>query len=127
MSDAHPDQGDGPALGEDFASVVGSLNGGELMFPAPFDLASSAALGLNSDDGDRALGLFDGTASTRRLGFRLRVDQVVLDHPDGPGREVIDIVVTDVHQAKALIGMLAQEVSISPTRLMLHPAGKDQP
>jgi hypothetical protein len=120
MGDAPPGDVVGSALPDDFTAAVGSLNGGELMFPPPFDLASSVALDANTDDGDLALGLFDGTANTRSLGFRLRVEQVLLDTPDGPVREVIDIVVTDVRQAKALIGILAREVTISPERLPLH-------
>lgn len=111
-------------LPDDFAAAVAALNGGELMFPAPFSLAASESLGLNTDAGDRAEGLFDGAVKTRELGFHLRVDQVLLGSPDGPRREVLDVVVHDVRQLVVLIGMLAQEATAIASRM---PAGKDQP
>jgi hypothetical protein len=53
----------GEDLEQEFMKVAAGVADGGLVMPAPFDVASSAALAANSEQGDIAGKLFDVTAS----------------------------------------------------------------
>lgn len=121
MVDAQSGDSVGSRIDETFASAILSLNEGQQLFPAPFDALSSAALASNRDIGPRALGLFDGTVSTRELRFRLLVEHVVLDDEghETVRRELIDTVVDSPYKLVALVQMLATEATIPVDRAAL--------
>lgn len=88
-----------------FASAISDLADGNLMFPAPFDLASSAALAANVDSGEIAEKLFAVTAQ-RDTGYR------VVIYATAPGvedREVVNTTVTSTGLLLVLLDELIEE------------------
>lgn len=63
------------ALTEEFFAVAADVAQGGLVMPAPFDVASSAALAANVDRGDMADKLFDVTAA-RESRFMVHIVEV---------------------------------------------------
>lgn len=96
------DEGDLAAL---FAQAICSLAQGNLMFPPPFDLASSAALAANDDLGEIAEKLYEVTAQ-RDTGYRVRIHATA---PGVPDREVINCTVTSTPTLIALLDTLIDE------------------
>jgi hypothetical protein len=82
-----------------FMAAVASLSEGELTFPSPFNLATSAALAANLDVGAIAERLFEVTA-LRDTGYRVAIYATA---PGVADREVID---TDVRSTRLLISLL---------------------
>lgn len=62
-------------LEEQFQRVAAAVADGGLVMPAPFDLASAAALAANSDTGDAAEGMFAVTA-TRESKYEVRIVEI---------------------------------------------------
>jgi hypothetical protein len=62
-------------IAEQFFTVAAGVADGGLVMPAPFDVASSAALAVNDDRGDRADKLFDVTAA-RESKYEVRITEV---------------------------------------------------
>lgn len=85
-----------------FAVAVSSLTGGDLGFPPPFDLSSSAALADNIDEGPIAQQLFDVTAQ-RQVSYTVVITGRSLQHPEMPEREVMN---TTVPSERVLIALL---------------------
>ncbi len=98
--------GDGSREGlePDFATAVSSLAEGELTFPPPFDLSSSAALAANIDNGDGAVRLFDVTAQ-RDCQYDV---QIFARMGGGHGEEVRvrEVINTQVPSTPQLISLL---------------------
>lgn len=88
-----------------FTSVVTALAEGNLTFPPPFDLATSAALAANIDLGDVAEALFTVTAQ-RETGFRVTVHATA---PGVPDREVVNTTVAGSALLVALLDGLLDE------------------
>lgn len=82
-----------------FTQAVASLALGGLTFPAPFDLATSAALASNIDVGSIAERLFEATA-TRDTGYRVAIYETA---PGVADRAVIE---TSVPSTPVLIALL---------------------
>jgi hypothetical protein len=100
---------DNDGLPEDFVAAVVPLADGELTFPAPFDLASSAALALNTDVGDIAQRLFEVTAA-RETEFEVIIRAKSASQPDLPAREVIDTTVSGTRLLITLLESLIAEI-----------------
>lgn len=82
-----------------FMAVIASLAQGELTFPAPFDLATSAALAANIDTGRIANDLFDVTAQ-RDTGYRVEV------YATAPGVADREVIATRVPSTALLVSLL---------------------
>jgi hypothetical protein len=72
-------------LAEEFFTIAADVAEGGLIMPAPFDVASSAALAANVDRGDMADKLFDVTAA-RDSKFLVHIVEIQGDE----SREVIN-------------------------------------
>jgi hypothetical protein len=94
--------GSDQGLDEAFMHTVADLAQGELTFPAPFDLASAAALRVNADDGELAERLFEATAS-RDCGYEVTIRVLTPEGSDPEQREIID---TTVSSTPLLIELL---------------------
>lgn len=73
-----------------FHQVTGSIVRGALVFPPPFDLATSAALAVNDETGDIAERLFEITAQ-KHSKFRVLITEIADGVDD---QEVINTTVT---------------------------------
>lgn len=62
-------------LEEQFLQIATDVAEGGLVMPAPFDLASAAALAVNSDSGDAAEGMFAVTAA-RESKYEVRIIEI---------------------------------------------------
>lgn len=89
------------AAPETFQRAVGSLTDGALMFPAPFDLVTAAALAGNDIDGEDAVTVAEAVRGSVDVRYHVQITQVVDDQPD-LRREVIDAVV-DTDQLRPLL------------------------
>lgn len=89
-----------------FHEVTGVLARGELTFPAPFDLATSAALASNDDTGAIADRLFEITAQ-RLTKYRVLITELADGVDD---REVINTTVTGQHLLITLLGEFVNEL-----------------
>lgn len=72
-------------LEEQFLAIAVDVAEGALVMPAPFDVASSAALAANEQTGDAAEGMFTVTAA-RESRYEVRIVEV----QDDVAREVVD-------------------------------------
>lgn len=90
-----------------FNTVIATLAEGGLTFPAPYDLATSAALAVNVDVGAIALALFQVTAA-RDTGYRVEIYETA---PGVPEREVVNTTVDGTRLLIALLDGLAEEQS----------------
>lgn len=102
-SDADPStDGDGKLLAA-FMAAVAVLAEGELTFPAPFDLAASAALGDNVDVGSIAERLFEVSVQ-RDCRYRVSIHELApTDRPDAVSRPLLD---TTVANSRLLVHVL---------------------
>lgn len=93
-----------------FMAAVAVLAEGELTFPAPFDLASSAALGDNVDEGGIAERLFD-VSVRRECRYRVSIHELGPgDRPDAPSRPVLDTTVSNSQLLVHLLDDLSSEL-----------------
>lgn len=111
MVDPDSREGDSRSTDAAFATAIGSLTDGALLFPPPFDLASSAALARNATDGSDAVTQFP----LNRTGTQYRI--LIVEEPvDGTTgiepRDIINCTVQDRHAAAALLGTLAEELML---------------
>lgn len=106
-ADSTPNDSDG--LQERFTSIVTALTEGELTFPFPFDLATSAALGSNLDSGWLATRLAEATAA-RDSGYEISIRELTPGDPAGPRREIIGTSVSSTRQLFALLETLMDEL-----------------
>ena len=96
-----------------FARAIGVIaaQSGDLLFPEPFDLKTSAALWLNDRGGPAAWGLFEAERRRVRRTFIPHVDTLtdgsvavrLHEYAGGLWREVIDTVVVDMQVARELL------------------------
>ncbi len=93
-----------------FAETIRSLTEGELTYPHPFDVSSAAALASNIDTGDIAERLFEVTAQ-RGCEFQVVILASMPDHPEMPGREVINTKVRSLRLLTALLDGLIEELT----------------
>lgn len=82
-----------------FAQITAALSDGDLVFQAPFDLATSAALAANMDIGNIAERLFEVT-QMRETSFRVVIQATA------PGVEDRDVVNTTVPGSGLLVALL---------------------
>lgn len=107
MRNTESTDSDEDELKDRFARAVGSLAGGALTFQPPFDLATSAALSANIDEGDTADRLFDVTAR-RETAFRVQIHAIA---PDVADRELINTVVDNMDLLVGLLEDLLDEIA----------------
>jgi hypothetical protein len=102
-SDADPSTDGTGGLIAAFMAAVAVLAEGELTFPAPFDLATSAALSDNVDEGLIAQRLFDVSVE-RECRYRVSIHELApSDRPDAPSRALLD---TTVQNSQLLLHLL---------------------
>lgn len=102
-----------------FARTVGTLTEGALRFPAPFDLAASAALADNPLTGTTAERLFEAVRAHLSRRFHIQVHEVIGDAPEPWRREVVDCV-CDPAVAVALLLTVAAELHPDPAEEHIH-------
>lgn len=90
-----------------FAQAVSSLAEGELTFPAPFDLSTSAALAANDDTGRLAEEVFK-LAAARDCGYAVSIMSV----SEGETREVINTRTSGTGTLIALLEGLLEELYV---------------
>lgn len=99
---------DSSGLHDQFMTVVAHLTRGALTFPAPFDLASSAALAKNDDTGALAARMFEATAA-RDCGYEVTITALTPD-TDELRREIINTTVAGTALLFALLEGLMDEL-----------------
>lgn len=110
---------DSSGLYDQFMAIVSGLTEGDLTFPAPFDLSTSAALAKNDDIGDLAERLFAVTAQ-RDCGYEVTITALTEDPGAEPlRREIINTTVAGTQLLLALLEGLMDELD---ARLTGHPA-----
>lgn len=93
-----------------FLAAVTDLAEGALVFPPPFDLATSSALALNNDLGDLAEKLFEVSA-LRDCGFHVQITALAPGTDTQPlRRDVVNTTVGSVRLLLALLDDVAFEV-----------------
>lgn len=90
---------------EELSKIQCLLSDGELTAPAPFDVATSAALAANLDAGDIAEKLFDITSS-RQPTYRVHIEEVSGEHT----REVVNTTADGQRTLFALLDGLMDEL-----------------
>lgn len=108
-SDADPLRGESCDITA-FHRVVAPLAGGELLFPRPFDVLTSAALAANTTCGDDAEAEFAEAVAEGRRRFRIRVDEIVPGSADG--REIVDCEVEGVRITIAVLRSLICDLRV---------------
>lgn len=103
-----------PGLDDSLIQVVAVLADGNLVFPPPFDLRTSAALADNTDTGDAAEQLFTFCAPLVPVTYRVTITAVPAHHPETGEREIINTRVTTPAALKALLGGLVMEIAQHP-------------
>lgn len=101
--------GDSSGLRDQFMTIVSGLSRGDLTFPAPFDLATSAALAKNIDVGRLAEQLFDVTAA-RDCGYEVTISALNHDDGDPMRREIINTTVASTGLLVVLLDGLLDEL-----------------
>lgn len=92
-----------------FLIAVSDLADGALMFPPPFDLATSSALAVNTDSGDLAEKLYD--AAPRTCQFEVKITELAQGAGFEPvRREVVNTVVFSTRLLLALLDSVAMEL-----------------
>lgn len=81
-----------------FAQAISSLSDGELTFPAPFDLSTSAALAANDDTGRLAEEVFK-LAAQRDCGYAVEIVSL-------SGSETREVINTQTASTGTLIALL---------------------
>lgn len=107
--DADPETEGGRELEQPFVNAVAPLAEGNLTYPAPFDICTSAALAANIDTGDMAEKLFAVTA-LRQAGFHLTITAVAPGEPGLPEREIINTRTSSLHTLTVLLEDLLDEL-----------------
>ncbi len=79
---------------------------------APFDIATSHALALNTCDGDTAVQIFETTRTRAVSMFRIQIHEVVAGSDTGP-REIVDTVCPTVDELLLLVEDLLMEMRSS--------------
>lgn len=97
----------------EFTSTISSLSQGGLTFPPPFDLAASAALADNIDTGEIAQRLFEVTHQ-RDTAYTISIAAVSSQHPDLPGRPVLETTVASRQLLIVLLEGLLDELTDVP-------------
>lgn len=97
-------------LTEQFLSVVAAVADGGLLMPAPFDLASSAALAANSDTGPAAEGMFAVTAR-RNSRYEVRITEI----QDDISRDLVNTTCTGRGPLFALLDTVMDEIEARGT------------
>lgn len=87
---------------ERFHRAVGSLAHGELIFEAPFDLATAAGLAANDTDGPEAVDIEAATRGEVIVHYHVQITQVVDGQPE-LRRQLVDTVV-DQQLLRPLLG-----------------------
>src|SRR3954468_19524437 len=105
MRDTESTDSDEDDLATLFAAAICSMAQGNLMFPSPFDLASSAALAANEDTDRIAEKLFEVTAQ-RDTGYRV---EIYATAPGVDDREVICCTVPSTPTLLALLDSFIEE------------------
>lgn len=89
--------------------TVAAVADGELTFPPPFDLSTSAALASNIDRGWLAQKLADVTAS-RDCGYEVSITALTPGVPDPMRREIINTTVSSTRLLFTLLESLMDEL-----------------
>lgn len=95
-----------------FHQVVAVLADGALMYPPPFDLATSLALAANIDTGDLAEKLHAVTAA-RDTKYQVTIYQCDDEH--GMRREVVDTTVSSSSLLQVLLEAVLDELETATT------------
>lgn len=110
QKDAESTSSDSEGLESSFMGVVTSVTDGDLTFPAPYDLATSAALASNIDTGGLAEKLFDVTAD-RDCRYEVTVTALSPVGAEPPmRREIINTVAQSTQAMIALLDGLLDEI-----------------
>jgi hypothetical protein len=95
-------------IAERFTEVVAGLANGSLLFPPPFDFATSLALAANIDLGALAQQLFDVTAA-RDTKYEVSIYACSGDH-ENVRRQIIDTTVASTQVLYALLEHVLDEL-----------------
>ncbi len=106
--DAEPASSDSGDLDRAFLEAVASVARGELTFPAPFDLATSAALSSNLDSGSLAERLFEVTA-LRDCRYEVSITALAPEGSEPLRREILNTTAASTGVLVALLDGLLEE------------------
>lgn len=101
--------GDSSRLYDQFMTIVAGLSQGDLIFPAPFDLATSAALAENTDVGIIAERLF-AVSAARDCRYEVTIAALNRDGADPMRREILNTTVASTRLLFALLEALMDEL-----------------
>ncbi len=107
--DAEPASSDSGDLKKKFLEAVASVARGDLTFPAPFDLATSAALGSNLDEGMLAERLFEVTA-VRDCRYEVTITALAPEGAEPMRREILNTVAPSSGVLTTLLDCLLEEL-----------------
>jgi hypothetical protein len=94
---------------EQFDQVIGSLADGALVFPPPFDLATTVALGGNASRDTAAVAAFGAARDRICTQVRIRLDEV--DPDTATHREILDVTVGSILEAVWLAAQIVNEAN----------------